>query len=363
MRTWNIEKILNSDLPNEIKEVISHEYYGKELSLQDPNNYSIRRHSYKTFKDNYHKFLVNLLCILDDYYYYGDVLHRKYSIDDLCYYEFTPEDRDVEDLLEYIAEFYHELGDKEISRAIDYLFDKDKQFLHIQPYNPDNPICQEVRGRCIRPYNHDGVYASYYMRGTFEDFSILTHETGHMLTHVLFKEVHPYVGHFITELDSYLFELLMNHHISTNLDCKDLADCLEANRLSKVVDTIWNIRTQQILYRQIGRKPNIRRLNRKLNREGHAVSYQDGDFDRLTTLTLPELNTILHSFFVAIHFYKRVIEDQEKGIAAYKSFVTSTEPTVPELYQNHHIDYDEIQETMDDMYEKALILAKEYKKN
>ena len=166
--------------------------------------------------------------------------------------------------------------------------------------------------RCIKPKNGD-VFMSYYMRGTSEDLSILGHETGHMLSHALFKDkINPIVSGFLSETESYLFELLMNSYIANELNLPDLALHLEANRTQKTVDTIWNIRAQQILYRQFGNKPNLKRLTRILNKEGLQIDYTKANFNDITTFNLFELHHLLHSHLVALHFYKRIMEDVEK---------------------------------------------------
>ena len=360
MRDWDINKIKESDLPDEIKEIIEREYNGETLSTQDPNFYSQRTHTYKEFKEEYKQYLTFLVQLLGDNYFYTDILHRRYKYDEVGKYEFEKTDLSDEDLIEHVLGFYDYLGDEEIYVTMERLLDSKNNHLRIQPFDESNPICQEVKGRCIKP--EDGsVFASYYMRGTSEDLSILGHETGHMLSHALFKkEINPIVKGFLSETESYLFELLMNTYISDELGLPDLALHLEANRTQKTIDTIWNIRAQQILYRQFGKTPNMKRLSRILTKEGLSINYDQTHFQNLTTFNLFELHHLLHSHLVANHFYKRITENPEEGFEEFKSFMTSKQTSTYGLFCEHGIFYEDLIDYMDHMYEKAVTLKKHH---
>lgn len=360
MRNWNIDKIMTSELPDEVKEIIKQEYNSDTLSSIDPNNYSQRHHTYKEFKEEYKKYLTFLYQLLGDNYFYTDILHRRYKYDDVEKYGFLETDSTDEDLIEHTLDFYDSLGDEEIYLAMEKLLDEKNGHLRIQPYDETNPICIEVKGRCIKPTD-GSVFASYYMRGTSEDLSIFAHETGHMLSHTLFgKDINPIVSGFLSETESYLFELLMNSYIAKELGLPDLALHLEANRTQKTIDTIWNIRAQQILYRQLGKKPNMTRLTKILNKEGLNIDYKDTDFNLITTFNLFELHHLLHSYLVALHFYKEMAIDLEKGIDSYKRFMTSKQQSTYGLFKEFNINYEEMIEQMDFMYQKAVTLKKKH---
>lgn len=362
MRNWNIKDIKESNLPNEVKEIIEREYNGETLSTLDPNNYSQRTHTYQEFKEEYKKYLVFLVQLLGDNYFFTDILHKRYQFDDIEKYGFGETDLTDEDLLEHVLDFYDWIGDEEIYVTMSKLLDEKNGHIRIQPYDESNPICKEVRGRCIKPKTGD-VFMSYYMRGTSEDLSILGHETGHMLSHALFNDkINPIVSGFLSETESYLFELLMNSYIANELNLPDLALHLEANRTQKTVDTIWNIRAQQILYRQFGNKPNLKRLTRILNKEGLQIDYTKANFNDITTFNLFELHHLLHSHLVALHFYKRIMEDQEKGINEFKRFMTSDKQSTYALFNESGIYYEDLIGYMDHMYEKAVTLKKRYNK-
>ena len=362
MRNWNIEEIKSSNLPDEVKEIIEREYNGETLSTLDPNNYSQRSLTYQEFKKNYQEYLVYLVQLLGDNYFFTDILHKRYKYDEVEKYGFQETDLSDEDLLEHVLDFYDWIGDEEIYITMSKLLDSKNGHIRIQPFDEGNPICKEVRGRCIKP--KDGsVFMSYYMRGTSEDLSILGHETGHMLSHALFNQsINPIVSGFLSETESYLFEMLMNSYIANELNLPDLALHLEANRTQKTIDTIWNMRAQQILYRQFGSKPNMNRLSRKLTKEGLTIKYDQTNFKDITIFNLFELHHLLHSHLVALHFYKRITEDQEKGIEEFKRFMTSKQQSTYGLFNESGIYYEDLIGYMDHMYEKAVTLKKRHNK-
>ena len=359
MRNWNIEEIKSSNLPDEVKDMIEKEYNKDQLSSLDPNNFSQRNLTYKEFKQNYHDYLQFLYQLLGDNYFYTDILYKRYKYDEVLKYGFQESDLNDEDLLEHILAFYESLEDDEITSTMTTLLDEKNGHIRIQPYDESNPICKEVKGRCIKPTD-GSVFMSYYMRGTQEDLSILGHETGHMLSHALFHDkINPIVKGFLSETESYLFELLVNSYIATELNLPDLAVYLEANRTQKTIDTIWNIRAQQILYRQIGSKPNMKRLTKILNKEGLSIKFEQTNFKDLTTFTLFELHHLLHSHLVALHFYKRILEDKKKGLQEFKKFMTSTKTDTYSLFNESGIYYEDLIGYMDHMYTKPVTLKKQ----
>lgn len=361
MRTWNIDKIMESKISDDMKSVILQEYKKDTLSDIDPNNFSKRIITLKDIKRTYRLADAYLYQQLREDYLKTKYLYAYFPYESVMPYSFEEIDITDEDLIEITLDFYKSLNDKEIYHKISYLLDPKNELLHIQKYDKDNPICNEVKGRCIKSLTSNDVFMSYYMKGTSEDEQIFTHETGHMLSHALFgQNINPLVQNFLSETESYLFESLMNSYIANNLKCPDLALHLEANRTAKIVDIIWNIRLIEHLAHQFGKKINIFALNRKLNKDGLEVNYSIDDIQDIITFTYYELNSILYSYLVALHFYKQILTDQEKGLFLYKEFSISTDTKLSELFDNNQVDMDEMIMYLNTMYEKAATLKKRH---
>ena len=361
MRRWNIDKIMQSNISDDMKKVIIQEYNGDTLSDIDPNNFSKRIITLKDIKRRYRLADAYLYQQLKDDYLKTKYLHELFPYDAVMPYGFEEINITDEDLIDITLDFYKSLNDKEIYEKISYLLDPKNGLLHIQRYDKNNPICNEVKGRCIKSLTSNDVFMSYYMRGTSEDEQIFTHETGHMLSHALFgQNINPLVQNFLSETESYLFESLMNSYIANNLNCPELALHLEANRTAKIVDIIWNIRIIEHIVHQFGRKINVNSLNKKLNKDGLNVNYSTEDIKDIITFTYYELNSILYSYLVALHFYKQILTDQEKGLFLYKEFSISQDTKLSGLFQEFGLDMDEMLSYLNTMYEKAQTLKRRH---
>lgn len=361
MRNWDIDKIKSSNISVEMKQVITQEYNSDTLSNLDPNNFSERIITLKDLKKRFKNAEKFLYYHLRDDYFKTKYLYQLYNYTAVMPYDFEHINITDEDLIERTLDFYSSLNDKEILDRIKYLLDEKNGLVRIEKHDPNNPICNEVKGRCIKSLTSNDVFMSYYMKGTSEDLQIFTHETGHMLSHSLFgQNINFFIQNFFSETESYLFESLMVSYIANKLNLPDLALHLEANRTAKIIDIIWNIRVIDILGHQFGNKPNIKALNKRLNKDGLLVKYTEDDFKEIATFTYYELNSILHSYLIALHFYKETLTDQEKGLYLFKKFATSKDENISELLKNNEINIEESISYLDTMYFKAQTLKKRH---
>lgn len=361
MRNWNIDKIMSSSISNQMKEVLIQEYNSDTLSSYDPNNFTNRIITLKDIKRKYHLADSYLYRQMEDDYLKTKYLYQFFKYDEIMPYTFESNKLTDEELIKYTLDFYKSLNDPEIIEHINYLLSIENELIRIEEHNPNNPICNEVKGRCIKSLTTPDVFMSYYMRGTSEDLQIFAHETGHMLSHSLFCEnINPLIRNFLSETESYLFESLMVSYIANDMKLPDLALHLEANRTAKIIDILWNTRVIEHLAHQFGSKPNMKSLNRKLRKDGLIVNYTIDDFKDIATFTYYELNSILYSYLIALRFYKQILTDQEKGIYDFKQFAVSKSETLSSLFKESNIEIDETISYLETMYKKAKTLKRRH---
>ncbi len=335
---WRTEDILNSKLSDRYKDILLSELEGT-MAYNDPSNTHKNIPSHWEFIKEFHEAMNEL-----------DALSSKMSDISLneCLH-FKPDDeliinvplRDLtkESLVSEVATFFDTLDDKEISRIIREIINPDNNRLRIGDYDENNPICEEVRGRCIKDNANNIVFASYYMKKNLADFTTLTHEIAHMLSAYLFgNDINPLIKNYLGETEAYYFELLSAYYIDKMLTKPEYLHIAFNMRLVKSIDYLWHIRKQYILASHLI-KPRLKTLNKELKRLENASLLDERTYLELYRFKTAYINNMIHSFLAATDLFYQTVDDRRQGLKNFKDFMQSSRTTIEDLYSKSGITY------------------------
>lgn len=355
---WTQEDIMNSNLTDQYKKMLLAELEGKITSF-DPTNTRNNLQSHLELGRNFREDMKKLQTL--------DPRMPDVSLNECLNY--SPDDEVIiniplrgltpEALVSEVLKFFASLNNKEIKETTESLMNPKNGYLRIEDFDEENPVCNEVRGRCIKDTIQGIIFASYYMRKNIHDYTTLSHEVAHMLSGKLFgSNINPIVSEYLSEVEAYYFELLCANYINNATVDPNILYVAHNSRVIKSIDYMWDIRRQYILSKHLF-KPSLRRLNHELDKIPNAPKVTSSNYWELYRFSTGYINNMVHSILVATDLYFQTVEDPEKGLELFKRFMTSEKSTIQELFSDANITYlDDDCSNFRNLHEKTKALKK-----
>lgn len=333
-----------------IKDIIINE----QNDLISKNDSSIRQKlDFNNFKRQYYYYYSILQKISTELVKFTNNLYQGHNLSLLSRYHLQNVEIPDEYFISSMNKLLNYLNDTDFKRVFEYMI-KNKV---IKITDNGTSISKYVYGRCIKT-NEGITLMSFYKKNSFDDFQTFAHECGHTIADILFKDkINPLFKVLYRETEAMYFELLMIYFMSRNTNLKEISTYLDANLTAKIIDYVWHIRVQELLYHQFGRKINLSRLNKQfINTGGFPLTNED--IDSIMSLSLINCYNIVNSYIIALQLFQETIKDLEKGIDTYKRMLTDKETTLESLLDKYSIDFSRQKELINQKYNEAVILKK-----
>lgn len=350
---WNKEDIINSNLAPFTKEVLLGEL-NENPCIKDPNILKDASMCQLKEKIQYRQYLKKLYRDIPDLTLFIQQAYQNFDISK-CIYESLPEiDTTPEKLLKNTTSFYEFLGNKDILEQYNRLI-RQEGVLRIQPVSPNNPICQNINGRCILDKDTGQAFLSYYIKGTLDDFSTFAHETAHLIIEtMLFGQMNPLIDKHFAEYAACYFQILSYCFYSIHLNIPEIFPILLRNNMINIINNMWYLHIQSIVMQRKIIKANPSYLKRKLEEENLKISYDKEDIPYFYNNPTKKIEAIA-SFLMALDSFVQNTPTLTSGTYNLLCTLTSPSSSLPELFQNHNITFIEDNMTnFKDLYEKSL---------
>lgn len=240
---WDIDNIKNSGYSNRTK-----------TSLESEMNKS----GYKG-KINYYTYLKEYITNQKD------IKHLKKVLPELTETTFKFLDQSVtadlsyfglsqlvtpEGLLESSMDFYYFIHDPELLSAYFKYLQTQSKNIRIQKKDYSNPICSNIKGRCISSKASDEVYLSYYIHNNLDDYPTFMHETGHLLAALLYiDKINPIIEHYFLELTGYFTQIVANYFYSIRIGKPETFNVLMNNLITDIYNNAIHTYIHQLIMR------------------------------------------------------------------------------------------------------------------
>lgn len=350
---WDKDDITNSNLTSLAKEILLGEI-NEEPSSCDPNVQRIKPIWHIKEKISYQKALKELYRDLLDIILFIKQSYKSFPISYYTFEDIPDAPTTPESLLKYTEEFYEFLGDEDLVRQYNYYINQ-KGILRIQPYNPANPICQAVKGRCFFDSTTQNAFLSYYIRGKLDDYSSFTHETAHLVIETLFQnQMNPIIEKHLTEYAAYYLQIISYCFYSIRFKKNEIFPVLLHNHIVNAINNIWFLYVQSIAMQKRFTKATPEYLDRQLKEENLEGIFETDNINAFYTNPTKIFESII-AFFMALDTFANATPTFDIGVANFKKTLISNATSATELFQNHNITFmeDNLANTKN-YYEKSL---------
>lgn len=349
---WRKENILNSNMSDSLKELLIGDLEDNPVAF-DPNvtsddiSFSSSKKKYKEFIRRLKKEAPILTQVALESY-------KIIPINECVRYEMPVIDITPDDLLEKTLLFYEFLGDKELLEEYKKLL-SNQEYIKLSKYDANNPLCQNINGRCIINKNAPS-FLSFYIHNKLSDYSSFAHETAHYIVETSYMELmNPLVQSYFTEFVAYYIQILNYLFFGSLFDQEEIFKILIHNHIVYVIDLLWQVHLQSILFSSILARPTNNYINRKLRRENYSLNIKEDELDILFTNYDKNILNV-NAFLMALDLFVNTTTDLKSGLSTYKEIITSTATSIEELFSRYNIayPYDNLK-NLKSFHEKSLI--------
>ena len=232
-------------------------------------------------------------------------------------------------------EFYKQLNDPEILSIIEKIYDPTTHLFRIEKEQDNKQISEYVKGRVHKDIDNGLVIGSVYTKGNLLDIAIFNHETGHMISGLLFgKDINPAFYYFLKEVESYYFELLIGYFVKDKYKLEESSKLFRLYRLSSAAKTVYPMKIQDLIV--ANKTKDISIINEQLlpykiqiEKEGINESLRNDLYTAVGNL---------NSYIIALELVKRTLDDPEFGLYSFKQLLTSKKEDLKNILDESKID-------------------------
>lgn len=354
---WNTNNITNN---TELEKVLRAEKAGF-FTANDPSNFKKNIVSLHQFQIMYHNYEQYLLSTCPEIYNFTTNLYKYFPYDLTNGYRFSKEHITNDELVGLVIDFFIWLGDPEILDIVKYIMNPSNHLLNIQNYNPNNPICQEIKGRCIKDYHQQTGFISLYRQDTINDFHILVHEIGHLSSIYLFSNNPNYtLINSLSEIEGLFFQFLAFNYLALKLGCIKESLCLYSNKAIDNIDTIWRIKIQDIIAKTPSIFYSTRKINTQLKKIPTSIQVKTKDIPDIIKYPIPNLIYNVNAYLIALKLANTAKSDNGLALEQYRKIFSSTEQTLSQIYENNNIDLNNLSSSLKQEIERCKTLKKTF---
>lgn len=350
---WNKEDILNSDLDPYTKDVLLGEL-ASSPSLKDPHIEKTRILFQPKEKYEYQKHLRTLYQQMPEITPIIIKSYQKFPIFKVNYKPLPQIDIDPDNIIKSAKNFYEFIGSDELLNSYLSLINQ-KGKIRIQPYNPNNPLCNHINGRCLIDNSTQKGFISCYTKGTFEDYTTFIHETAHLIIETLLvNQMNPLIEKHFTEYAAYYLQLISYHFYGEYFKIPEIFSNIFHNHIVRIISNMWFLHFQALVMQKKFTIATPDYLRACLAKENLDCLFTQDDIVNLYINPIQTVETIA-AFLMALDSFEQNTPTIKEGIIHLRNTLTSPEQSILDLLKNNNITFIE-----DDMhnfqtaYEKTL---------
>lgn len=333
---WQKDKIANSSMNDFLKSVI----LGELESNPVHNDPTIKKNSmsFKEFKHFYQKTLDDFYSEIPELTTASITGYKIKNIRKCQKYVYPSIPVTPEGLMYNTTLFYEFLDDKELLQQFLTLA-SNKSIFNFQEYDPNNPLCASVRGRCIISNKTDDVYLSYYIHHELRDFTSFAHESAHLIIETLYKnQINKQIDTYLSEFIAYYIQLLSYLFYSIHFKDPEIFYVLLNNHIVDIIGYMWELHIQSLIFNKTLLKPTAKYVNGKLKDEGYDVYINDENIKNFFFDPKTPIKNI-NAFALALDLFSKTEDNIKYGLKIYKDIIKSDLDSLLSLYSRYNITY------------------------